>query len=129
MDELVDQARLPDSSLPHHGHGLALARPGPLQCVGEGLKLGLPSHKAGEPAGSAGLQTLVESTHPDQRKDLHGVAQRFLQKRPETLDGRALTYYTRSFWGDNPLQGASYTRSWPRSHRIMKSVLSVVAQP
>jgi len=34
------------------------------------------------------------------------------------LEGGALTYYTRSFWGDTAPQGTSYTRSAPQSHPI-----------
>ena len=71
-----------------------------------------------------------------------GVAHRFLQKRPQDPDGAPLEQktrskrahgveercaavsrgspsgYTRSFLGDTPPHGASYTRSELRSHRI-----------
>ena len=51
MDALVDQARLPHARLPDHRHDLAMARPGPLQGLVEGLELCLPPDEAGEPTG------------------------------------------------------------------------------
>src|SRR5262245_34074024 len=85
MDKLVDQTRLPHARLPDDSDELAVAGFGLLQRRTEGLKLGLPSHKVGEPPRHPGLQPLAEGTHPDQFKDLYGLYQSFDGKRPERV--------------------------------------------
>jgi hypothetical protein len=65
MDELVDQARLPDARLAHRCHHLAVPCCRLLQRLPESRHLALPPHEAGEPPGCRRLQAPPDGRHPD----------------------------------------------------------------
>ena len=75
VHKLVDQARLPDTGLSHHGHHLPMPRPGLLQGLLQRLQLMVPSDKPAQPTRRSRLQAAADGRDPDQLEHLHGLCQ------------------------------------------------------
>jgi hypothetical protein len=70
VDELIDQAGFPDSSLPYRCHHLAMSSFGLFESLMQHLNFWVSPDKLGEPTDNGGLQTPADDASTGQFIDL-----------------------------------------------------------
>ena len=83
VHEFVEESRLADPRLPHHGYDLAAAARGLLERLAELIDLRVSPDEARESARQGGLETCASRARSDQLIDGHRLRQALDRRRPE----------------------------------------------